>query len=113
MTEVTNDIKKIAPQMANYVNSLPQNYVGTLYANIKSPFLPIYTWHEVPVWGQVADGREHKISVHLMLYNKFPNHGKGFTYVAWRNEPSRPELNDAKREGDVIDPKPYSGIAYE
>jgi hypothetical protein len=103
-----------APEpMMNWLSSLPSQNVGTLYAKIKAPILPIYTWHKVPVWGQVCDGRDHKDAVHLMLYNHFPNHGKGFIYTAWRAEPDNPEANQYSRSGDVEDPKPYSGIAYE
>lgn len=101
------------PQMATYVQSLPQKYVGDLYATIKDPITRISIEYKVPIWGQIADGREHKDAVHLMLYNEFPFHGKGFIYVSWRNVPSSPELNDAAREGKVKDLKPYSGVAYD
>jgi hypothetical protein len=100
------------PQMSGWLNSLPQNYVGTLYAKIKPPYSPFGIWYKVPVWGQVADGRPHKDAVENMLYNSFPFHGKGWTYVAWRNEPSSPELNNAAREGAIENPAPYDGKAY-
>lgn len=99
--------------IANWLASLPSQNVGTLYAQIKTPSLPILTWHRVKVWGQVCDGRDHKDAVHLMLHNYWPNHGKGFTYVAWRAEPDNPEANKHPRQGDVADPKPYSGVAYD
>lgn len=99
--------------MAEWLSSLPSQNVGTLYATIKTPFLPIYTEHRVEVWGQVCDGRDHKQAVHLMLHNRWPNHGKGYSYVSWRAVPDHPEANTYPRTGKVTDPKPYSGIAYE
>jgi hypothetical protein len=97
-------------QMADWFSSIPQDNCGKFYATIKSPYLPIYTEHFVPVWGQVCDGQPHKATVHTaLLYNKFPNHGKGFTYVSWRTEPSNPELCKYPRSGKIENPKPYSG----
>lgn len=92
---------------------LPSENVGTLYAIIKWPFLPIYTKHKVEVWGQVCDGCDHRDVVHLMLHNYWPLHGKGFTLVAWRAAPDNPKANKHPRKGKVENPKPYSGIAYD
>lgn len=99
--------------MANWLRSLPQQCVGALYATIKDPITQIGIEYRVEVWGQVCDGRDHKDIVHLMLYNRFPFHGKGFTYVSWRAEPDNPETNTYPRTGAVKDPKPYSGVARE
>jgi hypothetical protein len=106
------DYQTPAP-IAQWLSTLPSQNVGTLYATIKTPFLPIYTEHRVEVWGQVCDGCDHRDVVHLMLYNKWPFHGKGFTYVSWRAVPANPEANTHPREGKVADPKPYSGGAFE
>lgn len=100
-------------QMAGWFASLPNKYCGTLYATIKTPFLPIYTEYEVPIIGQVCDGEDHRRGVHTsLLYNKFPRHGKGFTYISWRAVPDNPDAHDRPRQGMVKNPKPYSGIPY-
>jgi len=99
--------------VANWLASLPSQNVGKLYARIKHPWLPITTEHKVEVWGQVCDGRDHKDAVHNMLYNRWPNHGKGYTYVSWRAEPDHPEANQYPRTGEVQDPKPYSGKSFD
>jgi hypothetical protein len=105
-----NSENPVPPQMAEWLLNLPQQNVGTLYATIKTPLLPIYTEHKVRVWGQVCDGRDHKASVHLMLYNSWPNHGRGFTYVSWRAVPDNPDMNHHPRTGKVADPRPFNGI---
>lgn len=99
----------------NWLASLPDDNVGTLHAKIKppSPLSGIGLWYKVDGWGQLCDGRDHRDMVHLMLYNKFPNHGKGWTYVAWKAEPDNPEKCKHPRSGEVENPKPYSGITYE
>ncbi len=100
-------------QMDEWYSKLPSDNCGKFYATIKTPFLPIYTEHLVPVWGQVCDGRPRKDTVHTaLLYNNFPNHGKGFTYVSWRTEPDNPEQNKYPRSGKIENPKPYSGIPH-
>lgn len=99
--------------VAEWLANLPSENVGTIYATIKTPFLPIYTEHKVPVWGQVCDGTDNRAAVHLMLYNEWPNHGKGFTYVSWRAVPDNPKANKYPREGNVIHPVAYSGVAYD
>lgn len=99
--------------MVNWLASLPSQNVGTIYAKIKTPFLPVYTWHRVEVWGQVCDGRDHRDAVHNMLYNYWPNHGRGFTYVAWLAKPDNPDANKYPRTGDVVGPKPYSGVSRD
>ncbi len=104
-----NSMNDAPTQMHSWLASLPDKYCGTLYATIKTPFLPIYTEHKVPVWGQVADGRPHMQAVHQMLYNKLPLHGKGFTYVSWRSVPDHPETHDRPTQGTISSPKPFSG----
>ena len=99
--------------IASWLASLPSQNVGKLYAKIKPPYWPFGSWYRVDGWGQICDGRDHRDMVHLMLYNKFPNRGRGWTYVAWRAEPDHPEANKYPREGTVENPRPYSGIAYE
>lgn len=100
-------------QIADWYASLPSQNCGTLYATIKIPFLPLYIEHRVEIWGQVCDGRDHRSSVHTaLLYNKFPNHGRGFTYVRWRAVPDNPEANTHPRSGEVENPRPYSGIPH-
>lgn len=103
----------MATPMANYIASMPQQCVGKLFARIKHPLLPISTWHRVEVWGQVCDGGDHRMAVHLMLHNRWSNRGRGYTYVEWRAEPDLPDENSYPRTGKVSDPKPYSGVAYE
>ena len=99
--------------MAQWYASLPSKYCGTLYATIKTPWLPIYTEHRVPIWGQVCNGKDHRSGVHTaLLYNNFPNHGKGFTYVSWRAVPDNPSAHDRPRSGVVENQAPYSGIPY-
>ena len=99
--------------VANWLARLPSQNVGTLYATIKTPFLPIWIEYKVDAWGQLCDGRDHRDMVHLMLYNKFPNHGKGFTYTSWRAVPDNPDANKYPRSGKVTGPLPYSGVAYD
>lgn len=98
--------------LAGWLSDLPQDYCGTLYAKLRSP-VGISIWKKVPVWGQVCDGTPHRSAVHLMLYNHFPFRGKGWTYTEWRSEPYNPELCDRPTRGEVPDPKPYSGVAYD
>lgn len=95
------------------LNELPQQNVGDLYATIADPITHIGIEYRVDAWGQLCDGNDHKDAVHLMLYNEFPFHGKGFTYMAWRAKPNNPSQNTHPRTGKVKDPKPYSGIAYD
>jgi hypothetical protein len=105
-----NDIPR---QMADWYASLPSQNCGTLYATIKAPFVPIYTEHKVPIWGQVCDGKDHRDGVHTaLLYNNFPFHGKGFTYVSWRAVPDNPNACKYPLSGKVENPLPYSGIPY-
>lgn len=94
--------------MSAWLSGLPQQNCGTLYATIKTPGLPIYTEHKVDVWGQVCDGRDHKDAVHCMLWNRWPFHGKGFTYISWRAVPDNPSMNHHPRHGKVENPKPFS-----
>ena len=100
----------VPPPMQNWMASLPQNYVGVLYAKIKPPFIPFGIWYKVPVWGQVADGQPHEDAVATFLWSEFPLRGKGWTYVAWKNEPSSPQLNNAARSGKIENPKPYDAV---
>lgn len=93
--------------------SIPQQNVGTFFAKIRSPFFFIARWHRVDAWGQLCDGTDHRDYVHNMLYNKFPNHGKGYTYIAWRCEPDNPEQCKYPRSGKVEIPVKYSGIARD
>lgn len=103
-----------APQQVHsWLSQLPQQCVGDLYATIKDPLTRIPIEYKVDGWGQLCDGRDHKDMVHLMLYNKFPFHGRGFTYVSWRAVPDNPEQNTYPRTGKVENPKPYSGVAYD
>jgi hypothetical protein len=97
----------VPPQMSAWMLQLPDKYVGVLYAKIKPPFSPIGFWYKVPVWGQVADGQPHTSAVENYLYNDFPLHGRGWTYIEWKNEPSNPEANDAARTGVIENPTPY------
>jgi hypothetical protein len=83
----------IPPQLNSWLSALPSENIGTIYATIKTPFLPIYTEHRVEAWGQLCDGRDHRDAVHCMLYNYWPFHGKGFTYVSWPAVPDNPEAN--------------------
>lgn len=99
--------------LADWMASLPSQNVGTLYAKIRPPYFPLARWHKVDGWGQLCDGRDHRRMVHLMLYNKFPFRGKGWTYIEWRSEPDNPQQCKYPTRGKVADPKPYSGIAYE
>ena len=64
-------------------------------------------------WASYAMGQPHRDMVHLMLYNSWPMHGKGFTYVSWRCVPDHPEANKYPRVGKIKDPVPYSGVAYD
>lgn len=98
--------------LSDWLSQLPSQNVGTLYATIKTPFLPIYTEHKVEAWGQLCDGQDHKSMVHNMLYNRWPNRGTGYTYVSWRAVPDHPEANTYPREGKVENPQPYSGLSH-
>lgn len=99
--------------MTDWLASLPSQNCGKFYATIKTPFLPIYTEHFVPIWGQVCDGKPRKSDVHTaLLYNNFPNHGKGFTYVSWRAVPDNPEACKYPLSGNIENPKPYSGVPH-
>lgn len=97
-----------------YIRSLPDKYVGELWAKIRAPFWPCWPfrepdkWYRVPVWGQVADGQPHEHAVRSFLYNKFPLHGQGYTYIAWRNVQYSID-NDRPREGLIISPQPFDG----
>jgi hypothetical protein len=97
--------------VAAWLEKLPSKYIGKLFATIRAPDGQI---KEYPVkgWGQICDGRPHADMVHLMLYNYFPDRGRGYTYLSWRAEPDHPEANDAPRTGNVENPQPYDGIAY-
>ena len=95
--------------IANWLSEMPQDYVGTLYVKIKTPYLPICKWHKVDAWGQLCDGTDHKDLVELMLYNNFPKHGKGYFYIEWKCKPDNPEKCDSKLSGKVENPEPYSG----
>lgn len=103
----------VPPPMAAWYAQLPSQNVGTLYATIKDPITRIPLEYKVDGWGQLCDGQDHRGMVHLMLYNSFPNHGKGFTYVSWRCVPDNPEANTYPRTGKVSNPAPYSGVAYD
>lgn len=101
------------PPIAAWIENLPSENVGTLYATVKAPGLFGRTKeYKVPVWGQVCDGQPHKDAVNLMMYNEFPDHGKGYIFISWRAEPNNPAQNKHPREGKVENPKPYSGVAW-
>ncbi|MDB5584331.1 MAG: hypothetical protein JWR80_9507 [Bradyrhizobium sp.] len=106
-------MNSVPHQISGWLDSLPQNYVGSLFAKIKPPLSPFGVWFKVDGWGQLCDGRDHRNMVHLMLYNKFPFRGKGWTYVAWRSEPNNPKMCDKPTRGKVENPKPYSGVAHD
>lgn len=101
------------PAIHQHLAELPQQNVGDLYVTIKTPYLPIYKEYLLDGWGQLCDGQDHKGGVHLMLYNKFPNHGKGYTYISWRAIPNHPDQNTYPREGKVENPQPYTGIVFD
>lgn len=96
-----------------WLSSLPSQNVGTLYAKIKDPITHIEIEYKVDGWGQLCDGTDHRMMVEYMLYNSFPFHGKGFTYVSWRAEPDNPEANKHPRTGKVENPKPFPGNLAE
>lgn len=92
----------------------PTDNFGILYAKIEPPGLlgSLYTkWYRVDVFGQLCDGTDHKDFVHLMLYNSFPDHGKGYTYLEWECVPDNPLQCKYPRTGKVKLVKPYNGIA--
>ena|ERR1700691_4603469 len=95
--------------MQNWLARLPSQNVGTFYAVIRPPLCPFGIKFKVPVWGQVCDGKDHRMAVETMLYNYFPLRGRGWTYVAWRTVPDNPDACKYPRQGVVVDPKPYSG----
>jgi hypothetical protein len=109
-----SSIDHVPAPMAGWLSSLPSQNVGTLYAKLKPPMLPaaLAIWKRVDGWGQLCDGRDHRQMVHLMLYNRFPNRGKGWTYLEWRAEPDNPEACKHPLSGKVENPEPYDGIAY-
>lgn len=95
-----------APQAVHdYWNSIPQDNVGDFYFKVKAPFMPFGTWHKLEAWGQLCDGTDHAMAVAVQLWNKFPNRGRGWKYVAWRSEPSNPEMCKYPRSGIVDPPK--------
>lgn len=110
---MTKSYENVPAPVANWLASLPSQNVGNLYARIKSPWWPFACEYRVNACGQLCDGRDHRDMVHLMLYNKFPNRGRGYTYVSWRAEPDNPAANIHPREGIVVDPVPYNGVAYD
>ena len=115
MASTANSVTEAPHQISGWLQSLPSQNVGKLYALLKPPGMPraLAVWKRVEGWGQICDGRDHKQMVHLMLYNRFPNRGKGWTYLAWRAEPDHPEANKYPRTGDVENPAPYSGKVWE
>ncbi len=97
-------------KISNWLASIPQDNCGKFYATIKTPYLPIYIEYLVPWWGQVCNGQPNIDVVHTaLLYNSFPLHGKGFTYVSWRAVPDNPELCKTKLFGKIENPRPYDG----
>lgn len=98
----------VPPPMMGWLNALPQQNVGTLYAKIRPPLSPIGFWYRVPLWGQVCDGQPHEGAVSDYLHNEFPFRGVGWTYVEWRCEPDNPEQNKFPRTGKVPNPKPHT-----
>lgn len=105
-------MSNVPAPLENWISSIPQQNVGKLFVTIKIPLLPIWKEYKLQAWGQLCDGRDHRDFVHNMLYNQFPRHGKGYTYVSWRAVPDNPEVNKYPRSGKVENPKPYDGIAY-
>lgn len=102
-------IPPCAPQSVyDHLASLPQRCVGELYATIRHPW-GLKREYKVPAWGQLCDGRPHVSSVNCMLHNKFPNHGRGYTYVSWRAVPDNPEQNRYPRTGVVEKAIPFDG----
>ncbi len=99
--------------VASWLASLPDQNIGKIYARIRPPFWPFAPEFKVDGWGQICDGQDHRDMVHLMLYNKFPNHGKGWTYISWRAVPDHPEKNNYPREGKVMNPRPYGGVGRQ
>jgi len=92
-----------------WLSSLPSENVGTLYAKLRPPFSPVAIWKKVPVWGQVCDGGPHKDAVGGMLYNHFPFHGKGWTYLEWEAVPDNPEVCKSALRGKVAAPNRFNG----
>jgi hypothetical protein len=95
--------------MANWISSLPQDYVGTFYATYKTPGVPLKFERKVEAWGQLCDGTDQAGFVEDDMYNNLPFHGKGFTYVSWRCVPDNPKLAKLPLVGVIKNPKPYSG----
>lgn len=103
--------------IADWLASLPSQNCGKFFATIKSPgwfgLFQTSREYQVPIWGQVCDGQARRAGVHTaLLYNTFPNHGKGYTYVSWRTEPDNPEQCKYPTSGNVENPKPYSGVPH-
>lgn len=95
-----------APQAVHdYWNSIPQDNYGEFYFKVRAPFMPFGTWRKLEAWGQLCDGTDNAMMVACQLWNKFPNRGRGWKYVAWRAEPYNPELCKYPRSGVVDPPK--------
>lgn len=69
--------------IAGWIDSLPQEAVGTFYAKVKPPIGPAI-WLKINAWGQLCDGTDQAGYVSDQLYNDTPHHGRGWTYLAWR-----------------------------
>jgi hypothetical protein len=100
----------------------PNDNIGTLYAKIKPPDSldtktftkrDLNDWYRVKAWGQLCDGTDQKKMVHLMLYNDFPNHGKGWTYLEWECKPDNSLKCKYPIKGKVNKIEPYNGIAFK
>lgn len=91
----------VPPPIAAWVQNMPQDYVGTFHAKIKPPLSPVGIWFRIPAWGQLCDGADKEWAVRDFLYNEFPFHGRGWTYIAWRCEPENPKLANLPLSGIV------------
>jgi hypothetical protein len=76
----------------NWLDSMPQQNVGTLYMTTVSPSGMVRE-HKMQAWGQLCDGNDHLDFVKSELYNEYPNHGKGYRYIKWRCVPDNPKRN--------------------
>jgi len=105
------NFKDSSPEKWNsHWNSIP-NSVEKLYALISPPFFPfVKYWWEIQAWGQLCFDQAAANATAYNMYNRLPNHGKGFKFHAWKCKMSGPLIGGAKLNGDA--PKDFDIFNY-
>ena len=95
----------------SYYASMP-NSVDALYAQISPPHFPFLPfWWEIEAHGQLCFDDSAANAVAYNMYNRLPNHGKGWRFHRWRCEMSGPLVGPtAKLSGDA--PKDFDIYNY-